>query len=79
MESIKDTYRNLDLYGSTVFLRMLKKHFKGVCFAKKAIPGPGSPTAKVEGVKEDLRVLRAIFHRNNEVTVITPSGNIRFF
>ena len=79
MEAIKDACRNLDLYGSTVFLRMLKTHFKGVCFAKKAIPGPGSPTAKSTGVKENLTVLRAVFHRNNEVTVITPSGNIRFF
>lgn len=79
MKSLIDTYRNLDLYGSTVFLRMLKTHFKGVCFAKKAIPGPGSPTAKSTGVKENLTVLRAIFHRNNEVTVITPAGNMRFF
>ena len=79
MTALKDTYQNLDLYGSSVFLRMLKTHFKGVCFTKKAIPGPGSPTAKSTGVKENLTVLRAIFHRNNEVTVITPAGNMRFF
>jgi len=76
---IKDIYNNLDLYGSTVLIMALKNKFKGVAMCLKSIPSAGSMCGKSTNVKDNLTVNKAIFHRNNEVTILTDKGNLRFF
>ncbi len=68
-KTIKDIYSNIDLYGAKVFITALKDKFKSVCYADKSIPSPGSPTMESIFVREDLNVKKAIFHKNNEITV----------
>lgn len=69
MTTLKDIYQNLDLYGAPVFIAALKRQFKSVCTRTATIPGPGSPASNTETMREDLKIKKAIFHRNNEVTV----------
>ena len=79
-KTIKKEYRLYrDLYGDSVFIGMLKNAFKSVCFTDKSIPSAGSPVRSSKAVKDDLRVNKAIFHRNNEITIFTDNGNLRFF
>jgi hypothetical protein len=79
IKALKDTYKHIDLYGSEVFLTQLKKHFNRVSYTNKTIPGPGSPCKPADSIAVDLKVERAIFHDNNEVTVFTQHGNLRFW
>lgn len=79
MESLKETYKYLDLYGSEVFIQMLKQSFKDAAIRNKTIPNGGSPTVKSEFINPKLIVEKAIFHKNNEVTVKTNHGYLRFF
>lgn len=79
-ETIKKEYRLChDLYGDEVFITMLKTAFKNVCFTDKSIPSSGSPVKDSKAVRDDLKVNKAIFHRNNEITIFTDNGNLRFF
>lgn len=79
-QEIKRNYQHyFDLYGSGVFIQMLKKGYKSVCYTNKAIPGPGSPCRNSSDVLDNLEIKKAIFHRNNEVTIFTDNGNLRFF
>lgn len=69
MKTLTDIYKDIDLYGGTVFIKALKSKYKTVCTTEKSIPGPGSPCSDSKFIREDLQVKRAVFHRNNEVTV----------
>lgn len=80
MKAIKNNYKHyFDLYGSEIFIAMLKNAFKNVCYCDKAIPGAGSPVQNSRAVREDLTIKKAIFHHNNEITILTDKGNLRFF
>lgn len=78
MNTLKDIYKNIDLYGSPVFIKALKSEYKTVCTTEKSIPSPGSPCSPASSIREDLIVRRAIFHRGNEVTVFfhVPNSKI---
>ncbi len=82
--SIRDIYKYLDLYGDSVFITALKSKFKSVAVRDKTIPNGGSPCSPSCNIREDLKVKRAIFHKNNEITVFfnIPGGHTaaaRFF
>ena len=79
MQSIKEIYKYLDLYGDSLLIQVLKGQYKKVAYCDKSIPGGGSPCKDSNKVREDLKMKRASFHRNNEVTILTECGNLRFF
>ena len=68
--TLKQIYKNLDLYGGEVFIKALKKQFKDVCYAKNSIPTAGSPANPTHFIREDLIVKKSIFHKYGEVTVL---------
>lgn len=68
--TLKDIYRNIDLYGSEVFIKALKKQFEHVCYAEKSIPTAGSPAKPTHFIREDLKVKKAIFHKYGEITTL---------
>jgi hypothetical protein len=77
--SLKDIYNNLDLYGSQNFIIALKLKFKAVAFTENSMPTMGSPCKPSSFVRDDLSIIKAVFHRNNEVTVKTDRGYLKFF
>ena len=77
MKTIRDIYKNIDLYGNEVFIVALKEKYSGVSYREKSIPSEGSPATKSARIRQDLKVDKVIFHQNNEVTVkfIVPNQN----
>jgi len=78
-KGLRAMYNNLDIYGSDVFLTALKWSYKSVAYTNKSIPGQGSPCRSSKDIADNLTINRAIFHKNNEITVFTNHGNLRFF
>jgi len=79
MNTIREIYKCLDLYGSEVLLTALKDKYKAVAYTNKSIPSQGSPCRSSKDIASGLIVNKAIFHHNNEITVFTNHGNLRFF
>lgn len=78
-QSIRETYKHLDLYGSEIMLTQLKKQFKTVCYTEKSIPTPGSPCKPSTLVSNELQIQKAIFHNSGEITIKTQHGFLKFF
>jgi len=79
MNDLKAIAKDIDLYGSDIMLSALKKQYKAVAYTKKSIPTQGSPCRSSADIAPDLKISKVIFHKNNEVTVFTDHGNLRFF
>jgi hypothetical protein len=76
---LKAIAKDIDLYGSEVMLIALRNKYKAVAYTKRSIPGPGSPCRSSKDISLALTIRKVIFHNNNEVTVYTNHGNLRYF
>lgn len=79
VNDLKAIAKDIDLYGSDVMLSALKQQYKAVAYTNKSIPSQGSPCRSSADIAPNLVISRVIFHKNNEVTVFTNNGNLRFF
>lgn len=79
LNDLKAIAKDLDLYGSTVMLAALKQQYKAVAYTNKSIPSQGSPCRSSADIASNLAISKVIFHKNNEVTIFTQHGNLRFF
>ncbi|MGV6830272.1 MAG: hypothetical protein ACWA5P_01760 [bacterium] len=79
MKKIKRILNHLDQYGYEILLRELKNQFSTVTWKKKYNTKYTSwPLAKVRSIKEDLKILKPIFHRNGDLTIITSQGVMKY-
>lgn len=78
--SLKEIKDYADLYGWHVTVLRLKKLFTSVSWAKNSKPGPGSLTLPVEKLKgnNDTLIKKVILHKNEELTLVTNQGWLRF-
>jgi hypothetical protein len=79
MNDLKTIAKDIDLYGSDIMLAALKLEYKAVAYTNKSIPSQGSPCRSSADIAPDLLISKVIFHKNNEVTIFTNHGNLRFF
>ena len=81
MKEIIEALKMLDLYGKEVIFEMLKSHFKNVSFRLKSVPNGGSVSYKTSALQPEksVQIEKYIIHRNNEITLKTSSGYLRFF
>ena len=79
MNDLKAIAKDIDLYGSDVMLTALKQQYKTVAYTRKSIPTQGSPCRSSANIAANLAISQVVFHRNNEVTIFTNNGNLRFF
>lgn len=77
--TIKEIYKDLDLYGSDILINALKDKFKAVAYTNKSVPSQGSPCRSAKDIAKGLIVNRLTFHKNGEITAFTNNGNLRFF
>lgn len=81
MKQIIKTLKMLDLYGPEVVFEMLKTRFKNVSFRLKSVPNDGSRSYKTTALQPEksVQIEKYIIHRNNEITLKTSAGYLRFF
>ena len=77
LKEIKDY---ADLYGWAVTVTALKKQFALVSWAKSSKPTAGSLTLPTNKLNEnnDTEIHKVILHRNNELTLVTNQGWLKF-
>lgn len=79
IDTIKNIWSDIDLYGWPVLLAELQNKFKAVAYTNKSIPSQGSPCRSSKDIADNLSVQKLVFHRNGEITAFTNHGNLRFF
>ena len=79
MKTLKQIYKDIDLYGVPVFVQQLKKDFTFCSYCAVSIPGKRSPVYKTSQLKGSFDILRATFHKNSTVTLKTNAGYLHFF
>lgn len=76
----KDIKIYADLYNYQTVVLMLKKRFDLFSIRRSSEPTEGSPTYPTAFLDHnaDNKIQRVILHRNNEVTIITDLGWLKF-
>lgn len=81
MQTLKEILKYPDLYGNDILLQELKKQFSIVSWAKNSTPTPGSrswPIQLIKAIKPNVKILKPIFHRNGDLTLITTKGHTKY-
>ena len=81
MKAIKDTLKNIDLYGFDVLLQQLKNNFSFVSYCSGSTPTAGSLTTSICKVKKfhsQMEIKKSIFHKNGDITLKTNKGFLKF-
>lgn len=80
--TLKETIKYCDILSFSIVATVLKKHYYFVSVANNSVPKEGSTTFKAAQLKEgqQVTILRAIKHRNGNVTLITKeAGYLKFW
>ncbi len=79
-KSVKEIYKNIDLYGAIVLVTMLQQ-YSHISFCDNSVPTPGSPIKQMAALRNPeliTSISKVIYHKDGKTTIKTNVGFLQF-